>query len=118
MIEAMVAFAIMAIIIGATMITLGNATRLQAERLQSLELAEVSRSILEEYTVSYPNLPRSGEANGTWSWRISERAIVPDPPGVLAAVMEYVEIGLQVWRTDRPERILETSTLMARRVKE
>ena len=113
--EVLISLALTAIVVGTVLVTFSRAATVQAERLHDLWLAEFALSVLEEYRVTFPEMPISGATAGGWQWKISETVASPNPPGSLDGEMVYVSISATVWQAVRPDQTYLATTLIARR---
>lgn len=72
LLESLIAFAILAMVIGAGYAILSQSLGRQARLAQDLELSRFARTILIEYAVTYPKLPGRGVFDERLSWEITE----------------------------------------------
>lgn len=114
--EVLIAFAIVALTMVAVMALFAQATSQQVERLRELRLAEFARSVLEEYSETWPDMAQSGVAAGIWHWQVNEITETPNPPSSIDSELGYFRVTARVWKSDMPEMAYEVSTLMARRL--
>lgn len=116
LIEALISIALVAMAMGAVMITLSQAAATQRARFDRLLLTEFAHSKLEEWVVG-GNVATgaTGEAEGGWNWRLDEHTVRPNPPGTLDASMSYGEVTVSVWTDAQPDEVVNLRTLAARR---
>lgn len=117
LIEALISIALVAMTMGAVMITLSQAATTQRARFDRLLLTEFAFSKLEEWVVG-GNVATDarGKAEGGWNWQLSEQTVQPNPPGTLDPSMSYGEVTIRVWTDAQPDEVVNLRTLVARRI--
>jgi prepilin-type N-terminal cleavage/methylation domain-containing protein len=116
LLEVVVSLAITALVMSVVLTILPGTSTKQADRLRALHASEFAFSLLEEYRVTFPDMAVEGDDPSGWSWRVSERTVEPNPPGVLDGRMAFAEVTVTVWRRDDPDQQTSTSGLVARLV--
>jgi general secretion pathway protein I len=101
LLEAMVAMAILALVLGAALGGVGFAVGQVGQRSDAAWGAELARSVLEEYAVTRDAALAEGAA-GEWRWRL-ERAAGPEG---------LVEVTATVWRAAVPAARVNLSVLL------
>lgn len=101
LIEAMVAMAILALVLGAALSGTGWTVGQVAARTDRAWLSELARSVADEYTVTRDPTLLQGEAGPDWRWRIDERA---QDDGL-------TEVTVTAWRSLAPDRTVTLSVL-------
>lgn len=114
MLEAIVAFGLLAMVLAFALPALTGAAARQAGRIQSLQATEFAASVLEEYRATFPVMAASGTDPSGWVWQISERITAPDGPTSLDTAMVLVAVTLDVWHRDRPDNRFAFETIVAR----
>jgi type II secretory pathway pseudopilin PulG len=115
LLDALVAFALVALVLTAVYLALPTTATRGAERLNRLQATEFAVSILEEYRMTFPLMPAEGEDRSGWSWTLTEREVSPEPPGSMDALLSYHEVTATVWHVTRPTNRQTLTTLIARR---
>lgn len=115
LLEALIAFALAALLIGGGLALVVEASRAQSERHLRAYLAEYAWSKAQEYMVSYPSLPAEGEDDGGWTWIIREERVFPDGPSRFDADIALFRLMIEVRAGSSPGRVHVAQTLMARR---
>jgi hypothetical protein len=115
LLDALIAFALVALVLTAIYLALPTTSIRQADRLHRLHGTEFAVSLLEEYRVTFPLMPTEGRDPSGWSWAVTEREVSPDPPGSMDALLSYHEVTVTVWHETWPERRQTMTTLVARR---
>ena len=101
LIEAMVAMAILALVLGAALSGTGWTVGQVAARTDSAWLSELARSVADEYAITRDQTLRQGQADPDWRWRIDERS---QDDGL-------TEITVTAWRSIAPDRSVTLSVL-------
>ena len=101
LIEAMVAMAILALVLGAALSGTGWTVGQVAARTDSAWLSELARSIADEYAITRDPTLLQGQADPDWRWRIDERS---QDDGL-------TEITVTAWRSIAPDRSVTLSLL-------
>lgn len=101
LIEAMVAMAILALVLGAALSGTGWTVGQVATRTDRAWLSELARSVTDEYAVTRDPALLQGEAGPDWRWRIDERA---QDDGL-------TEVTVTAWRSLAPDRTVTLSVL-------
>lgn len=114
LLESLVAFGLVALVLGFALPIISGAAAQQARRLQDLNAAEFAVSLAEEYRATYPQLGAEGLDPAGWAWRITERSVSPDGQTSLDPVMRLVAVEITVWHLDRSAEPATFSTLIAR----
>ncbi|RGP35903.1 hypothetical protein [Pseudotabrizicola alkalilacus] len=114
MLEALVAFGLVAFVLGFALPIVSGAAAQQARRLQDLNAAEFAVSLAEAYRATFPQMEAEGQDPAGWAWRITERSVAPDGQTSLDPVMRLVEVQITVWHIDRRAEPTTFSTLIAR----
>lgn len=104
LIEAMVAMAILALVLGAALSGTGWTVGQVAARSDRAWLSELARSVADEYAITRDPALLQGEAGPDWRWRIDERT---QDDGL-------TEITVTTWRSLAPDRTVTLSLLAAR----
>jgi prepilin-type N-terminal cleavage/methylation domain-containing protein len=104
LIEAMVAMAILALVLGAALSGTGWTVGQVAARTDRAWLSELARSVADEYAITRDPSLLQGEASPDWRWRIDERT---QDDGL-------TEITVTTWRSLAPDRTVTLSLLAAR----
>lgn len=116
LLEALIAIAIVALAMGAVMVTLSRLSVEQRDRLDRLQLTEFASSKLEEWAFGgSAATDATGTATNGWSWDLSEVAFEPDPVSTMNASMSYGRVTVRVWKSANPSTSIELSTVVARR---
>jgi hypothetical protein len=115
--EALIAFALTALVIGGTIRMFSWAIAQQEKRVDDLLLAEFAVAILAEYSATYPAMALSGTADGGWNWAITETPVLPDKVEALRSQISYVQLTARVWQDVEPDQAREFSSLFALRTK-
>lgn len=113
--DALMAFALVALVLSAIYLALPATSIGQTERLNRLYATEFAVSVLEEYRATFPVMASEGRDPTGWAWAITEREVEPDPPGNLAAQIMYFEVTATIWHEDRPDARQSFTTILARR---
>ena len=113
LLETLLAFAALStVLIGlyGTIIRINSAE--QAARAQ-LETTEFARSVLEEYVITYPSLPKTGDYGRRWSWVITEAPYSGPAENPLPGIFDLIEITAKVENHtgNAPPVILRTSVV-------
>lgn len=106
LLETLVATAVLALVLGGVMGTLGWSMRTQTLRLERAWLTELNRSMLEAYLRRPDPAARRGAAPPDWRWRISD---VPAPQDDGTTGLRAVTI--EGWSERRPDLVVTLSTL-------
>lgn len=114
LLEALVAFGLVALVLGFALPIVSGAAAQQARRLHHLNATEFAVSLAEEYRAVYPQIPPQGQDASGWAWQIAERSVTPDGPTSLDPQMRLVEVQITIWHIDRMAERAEFSTLIAR----
>lgn len=118
LLEALISVALVALTMGAVMVTLAQSSTNQRVQLDRLLLSEFAHSKLEEWVVEgQAATDIEGTAAGGWNWRIKEVVVAPNPPSTIDANLGYSEITVQVWTDLQPDQVVDLRTLVARRLK-
>lgn len=115
LIDAMIAFALVAVVLSAVYLVLPATASRQIERLNRLYATEFAVSVLEEYRMTFPGMSTEGQEPSGWTWAITEQKVDPDPPGSMTALISYHEVTVTVWHEDRPDSRHLITTIVARR---
>ena len=70
--EVMVSVALLGLVLVTGYQITARIARHQADAVMDLEEIAMARAVLEEYTVTWPAMPRSGIYRDTWEWTITE----------------------------------------------
>lgn len=103
LIEAMVAMAILALVLGAALSGTGWTVARLAARTDRAWLSELARSVADEYAITRDPALRDGQAGPDWRWRIDEGG---QDDGLS-------EVTVTAWRSIAPDRIVTLSVLTA-----
>jgi prepilin-type N-terminal cleavage/methylation domain-containing protein len=106
LLETLVAVAVLAMVLGGVMGTLGWSMRTQTLRLERAWLAELNRSVLEAYLRQPDPAARTGSAPGDWRWRISDAPVTQDN-----GTTGLREVTVDGWSERRPDLVVSLSTL-------
>lgn len=101
LIEAMVAMAILALVLGAALSGTGWTVGQVAARTDRAWLSELARSVADEYAITRDPTLLQGAADPDWRWRIDERA---QDDGL-------TEITVTAWRNAARDRAVTLSLL-------
>jgi prepilin-type N-terminal cleavage/methylation domain-containing protein len=101
LIEAMVAMAILALILGAALSGTGWTVGQVAARTHRAWLSELARSVADEYAITRDPALLDGQAGSDWRWRIDERL---QDDGL-------TEVTVTAWRSIAPDRRVSLSVL-------
>lgn len=115
LLDALIAFALVAIVLSAIYLALPATATRQTERLHRFYATEFALSVLEDHRATFPAMASEGRDQTGWIWALTERVVEPDPPGSLAAQISYHEVTVTVWHEDRPDTRQTLTTLVARR---
>lgn len=115
LLDALIAFALAALVLSAILIALPATTRHQTERLNRLYATEFAVSVLEEYRATSPIMAMEGSDPTGWAWNITEREMDLNAPGNLTLQISYFEVIITVWHKARPDVRLSHTTVVARR---
>jgi hypothetical protein len=115
LLDALVAFALVALVLTAVYLVLPATASRQIERLNRLHRTEFAVSILEEHRVTFPVMASQGRDPSGWTWSIVEREVEPDPLGAMAPLISYHEVTVTVWHEGRPDDRQSHTTVVARR---
>lgn len=102
LLEAMIAMAILALVLGAALSGVGFTVGRVAERAEAAWAAELARSVLDDYAATRDPTLAEG-AVGEWRWTLSLRPV----GGGL------IEAEAVAWRAGGPEREVRLSVLLA-----
>ena len=105
LLETLIALALLALMLGGTMTTLGWSARTQTLRLERAWLMELNRSVLETY-LRDPAAVRDGAAPPDWRWRIDDG---PAPGADGARGLSLVTVT--GWSDRRPDLVVTLATL-------
>lgn len=106
MLETLVATAVLAMVLGGVMGTLGWSMRTQTLRLERAWLAELNRSVLEAYLRQPEAAGRTGSAPPDWRWRISDVPTTQDD-----GTTGLRDVTVEGWSERRPDLVVLLSTL-------
>jgi prepilin-type N-terminal cleavage/methylation domain-containing protein len=106
LLETLVAVAVLAMVLGGVMGTLGWSMRTQTLRLERAWLAELNRSVLEAYLRQPDPAARTGSAPPDWRWRISDVPVTQDN-----GTTGLREVTVDGWSERRPDLVVSLSTL-------
>lgn len=101
LLEAMVAMAILALVLGAAMGGVGFTVGQVGQRSDAAWATEMARSVADDYAVTRDPALADG-AEGPWRWELSERA----------AAKGLVEVTVMAWREGGRERAVALSVLL------
>lgn len=110
--DGLIAFAIVAIIVSAIVVSLPKNSKMIADRLLRYEGTEFAFSKIEEYRVTFPNMQTEGTESSGWSWSVSEKTIGDTEP---PSAIELVEITVTAWHTSRRDLSAILTAIVARR---
>lgn len=114
--EALVSIAIVALAMGAVMVTLSRVSNEQRVRFDRLQLTEFAASKLEEWSVGgVAATDPKGTIAGGWNWNISEIALDPVEPSTMDASMYLARVTIGVWKEGGERNPVGLSTVVARR---
>ena len=115
LLEAMIAFALAALVITAVLSVIPGVSSKQRERLNRLHATEYALSVLEEYRVTFPAmLPRGTDPSG-WQWEIVERPLAGDSTGTMTGLIDLFEVEVRVSRPEIIGAEARLSSVIARR---
>lgn len=118
LLETMLATAILSLVLGATYTLVGRTLNAQAVASQTYQMTSLARAILDEYTVTYPDLDRVGTYRNHWKWQIEEQKHAPLAATEFDRFFEFVEISVSIVPLNsRSQTPVELSTVIARRAK-
>jgi prepilin-type N-terminal cleavage/methylation domain-containing protein len=100
-IEAMIAMAILAIVLGTAMGGIGFTVGQVAERTEAAWATELARSVVDEFVVTRDATLTEG-ADGEWRWQLNEAA----------ADGGLVEVTVVAWRQDGRARAVSLSVMV------
>lgn len=115
LLETLVAFAILAMVVTASLSVFASSATRQTGRLQALHAAEFALSLAEEYRRAAPAMSAQGQAPNGWSWRISEAQVAPDGPTALSPLMDLIALDITIYHASRAADLHRFSTIVARR---
>lgn len=115
LLEAVLSFAVLGIVLGATYTLSTRSMRHQINAQKDYEQTIMARALLDEYVLTYPAMPNSGVYKNVWQWRIVESPYRPSVPTSQDVFFEYVTVTARTSRIDAPSRSVELSTVVARR---
>jgi prepilin-type N-terminal cleavage/methylation domain-containing protein len=101
LVEAMVALAILALVLGTAMGGAGLAVGRVAARTEAAWATELARSVLDEFSVTRDAALGEG-ATGEWRWALREAV---DPAGL-------VQVTVTAWRVGGQDRAVSLSVLL------
>lgn len=102
LIEAMLAMALLALVLGVALGGTGRTLRLTAERTDEAWLSELARSLADEYAVTRDRAMLQGRTDPAWRWRIDERK---RDDGL-------VDVTVTTWRPAARNRTISLSVLV------
>ena len=102
LIEAMLAMALLALVLGAALGGTGRSLRLTAERTDEAWLSELARSLADEYAVTRDRALLQGRTDPDWRWRIDEGK---RDDGL-------VDVTVTTWRPGARDRTVSLSVLV------
>ena len=114
LIETLIAFALVVTIVSAGYAVIGQAMGRQQRLVDDLELSKFGRSILTEYVVTFPSVPKTGNYQGIWEWEIRERRIECPDTAAIGVPVDHWQIEARVWLTNHPKNVLEVQTAVVR----
>jgi prepilin-type N-terminal cleavage/methylation domain-containing protein len=60
----------------------------------------MARAILEEYTLTYPTMERSGVYKNKWQWSVEESPYLSEGMDVPQDKLRLVQVSVKVWSAD------------------
>lgn len=112
--DALVAFAIAALALTLIVAALPNSAVRQGERLLRYQAMEFAFSILEEYRVTFPEMPLKGETAQGWAWTVTE-VDQPTNRETGTPLIKYVDVTVTAWRKGQPDLRATLQATIARR---
>ncbi len=111
LLDALVAFAIVALALATILITLPRLAERDVARLSRHQASEFAYSKFEEFRMAFPALDLSGTDPSGWAWQIAER------PGGMGSsdLIDLVTVQVTTWHIDQPELRVTLSGIVARR---
>lgn len=112
--DALVAFAIAAIVLTVLLTLLPRGSTRQSERVNRYLTTEFAFSVLEEYRVTFPKMLAEGEDPSGWSWSVIEtKGNVQD--SAADPLIVYADVTVRAWHRDRPDLQATLKATVARR---
>lgn len=100
------ATAVLAMVLGGAMTTVGWSMRMQALRLERAWLMELNRSVLEAYLHQPDTAERDGSAPPDWRWQISDVPVTQDD-----GTTGLRDVTIKGWSDRRPDLIVTLQAL-------
>ena len=111
----MLAFAIIGMVLATNYSLSVRSMRQQIEARQDYELTAMARTVLVEYVLTYPAMPKSGTYKDTWVWQIKEAPQDVLEPTDHDFYFKFVRITALVKKKTSNSEPHELSTVVARR---
>lgn len=115
LLEVMIALAIIAMVAMVAATVLGRGLVSYHDRMHKYWLTEFARSVLTEYTSTYPNMPASGERSGGWNWSVEEHIVENTVFQSPEIPIYYVKLLVNTWNSHDPDIVVSVTAWMARR---
>ena len=116
LLETILAFSILVVVLISIYSVVFGGFKRQTLAETQYELTMMARAVLDEYVVTYPEMPREGIYKDMWVWTITEERVEGLRPTSMDAYFEFFEIKAQVGLADAPQGTMQTlSTIVARR---
>ena len=114
LLECMLAFAAAGIILSGVYTVAIRSSQQQIHAEQDYAAHAMARAILDEYTLTYPAMQRSGTYRSQWVWLINEESIKPIQPTEFDTYFNFVKVTATV-NNDDTGSTAQLKTIVARR---
>lgn len=118
LLEVVVALALLGMVLGSAYTISVNGFRQQDSALRDLERAVVARALLDEYSVTWPQMSTEGVYRGRWVWAITESSRPGLQPTELDRYFDFREVAVTVHRVGSENAGTTLTTVLARRSSE
>lgn len=115
LLEALIAFALIAAFAVTVLTTLMDAAGTTSGRASDFWLAEYARSKAEEFSELPGPLERQGQDPGGWNWKIETERTYPDGRSPFDKELALYRLTLSVWNAGDPSQVVKAETILARR---
>jgi len=113
--EVMISVALLGLVLVTGYQITSRLTRHQAEAVMGLEEIAMARAVLDEYTVTWPVMPRSGIYKDTWEWTITE---TPQPVldrSDYDELFEFRRVSVEIRRKHSDRAPVQYFTVLSKR---
>lgn len=115
LLEALIAFAALAVFALVAMNAASNSLVSQSGRADRYWQAEFAHSKAEEIAVTGLQDPPEGAEDGGWNWEATERRVWPDGKSRFDEDIALIELSLTVWASDHPDDRYTATTIIGRK---